>query len=65
MNTVTSPFACKSKELIYVVKCIKHNFSYVGHTREQLYLRFPKQSYDISSRPDNSELQKHFSEGHK
>ena len=56
MNTVTSSFACKSKELVYVVKCIKHNFLYVGHKREQLYLRFPKQSYDISSRPDNSEL---------
>ena len=35
---------------------------YIGHTGEQLSVRFSKYSYNIKNKPDNSELAKHFHE---
>ena len=55
---------CNKREMIYAAQCSKHKVLYIGHTGEQLSERFSKHRYDIKSRPDNSELAKHFHESH-
>ena len=54
----------KEREIIYAAQCSQHKVLYIGHTEKQLSERFSKYSYDIKYRPDNSELAKHFHEGH-
>ena len=55
---------CKEREIIYATQCSKHKVLYIEHTGKQLSERFSKYSYDIKYRPDNSDLAKHFHEGH-
>ena len=51
---------CKSKNLIYAVRCKKDGKIYIGETGDTLAGRFGKHRYDIKSRPDNNELAEHF-----
>ena len=55
---------CKTKNVIYVVRCKKCDLLYVGHTGNDLGNRFGKHRYDIKKRPDNNELAEHFQTGH-
>ena len=55
---------CRSKNLIYAAQCSKHNLIYIGHTGEQLSDKFSKHRYDITKRPENSELAHHFHKDH-
>ncbi len=61
---LTTSGTCRSKELIYAARCKKHNCIYVGHTGEELRIRFSKHRYDIKCRPSNSELAEHFHKNH-
>ena len=51
---------CESKNLIYAIRCRKHNELYIGQTSEKLKDRMSKHRYDCKSRPDNTELSSHF-----
>ena len=55
---------CKEREVIYAAQCSKLYVLYVGRTGEQLSECFPKHHYNVKSKPDNSELAKHFHENH-
>ena len=56
--------SCESKNLIYAVRCKKHNQLYVGQTGERLKDRMAKHRYDCKSRPKNTELSSHFEKNH-
>ena len=55
---------CKSKNLIYAVKCKKCDMLYVGQTGEPLQTRMSKHRYDCRKRPGNCALAQHFYNGH-
>ena len=55
---------CKSKELIYAVRCKKCDMLYVGQTGEPLQTRMSKHRYDCRKRPGNCALAQHFHKDH-
>ena len=54
--------SCKSKNVIYAVRCKKHDLLYIGHTGDELSQRMSKHRYDFNKRPHNNELTKHLAE---
>ena len=55
---------CRTRGLVYAVRCKKHNLIYIGHTGDPLKDRISKHKYDIHKRPDNNELATHFHKNH-
>ena len=54
--------SCCSKNVVYAIKCKKHDLLYIGHTGEELSVRMSKHRYDFLKRPNNNELAKHLRE---
>ena len=50
---------CKSKNVVYAVRCKQHDLLYIGHTGDELSVRMSKHRYDLHKRPENNELTKH------
>ena len=46
---------CKSRNVVYAIRCKTHDLPYVGHTGEELLKRISKHRYDFKNRPDNNE----------
>ena len=57
---ITSGGNCKSKNLVYAVRCKLHDKIYVGQTGDELSKRISKNRYVTKRRPNNNELSKHF-----
>ena len=55
---------CRTRGLVYAIRCKKHNLIYIGHTGDPLKDRISKHKYDIHKRPDNNELATHFHKNH-
>ena len=50
---------CKTKGIIYAIKCKKCDHIYIGHTGDSMSDRFSKHKYDIKNRPQQNELAAH------
>ena len=51
---------CKTKGIIYAIKCKKCDHIYIGHhTGDSMGERFSKHKYDIKKRPQQNELATH------
>ena len=61
-STKTVNSSCHSKNIVYAVRCKKHDLLYIGHTGDELSSRMSKHRYDFNSRPLNNELTKHLRE---
>ena len=50
---------CKTKGIIYAIKCKKCDHIYIGHTGDSIGERFSKHKCDIKNRPQQNELVTH------
>ena len=50
---------CKTKGIIYAIKCKKFGHTYIEHTGDSMSERFSKHKYNIKNRPQQNELATH------
>ena len=50
---------CKTKGIIYTIKCKKCDHIHIGHTGDSMSELFSKHKYDIKNRPQQIELATH------
>ena len=53
---------CKTANVVYAAKCIKHDLLYIGQTNKKITERFSNHRYDFKKRPENNELTTHLTQ---